>query len=420
MAEVIETAPPAEPTTTDARVFRGRTIAIRAAIVAVIGFIALAIGLAVDVERTCLSYLMAFAFVFTIAVGALIFLMTGYATNARWMSVVRRTTELVALPLPALAVLFLPIVFGAAWLYPWRSPSANLSAHDLEILQHRGSYLNLTFFTVRAVIYFAIFLIASFVLRRWSVRRDARIDALPPAGDEAANEAYLARDRKLASALLPPVGLAFTFAGFDWIMSLQPVWYSSILGFYLFAGGFLAAIAAVTLLSARLWHQEAGRGVVTPNHFHALGRLMFAFTVFWTYIAFFQAMLIRIANKPSEVTFYLERIEGGWKPFVYVLILGHFAVPFLILLMRPVKFRPRSMAAIAGWLLLMHLVDIYWLVIPSHVQGTMVLSWLDLAALAAVVGTAVAVAAWRQDGVLRVAEGDPFLAKGAMYRSKQL
>jgi hypothetical protein len=369
---------------------------------------------------------MAFAFVFTISVGGLIFLMTGYATNARWMSVVRRATEAVALPLPALAVLFIPLVFGAAWLYPWhwprpwQSPPPNLSSHDLEILQHRSAYLNLPFFTVRAAIYFAILLIASFLLRRWSVRRDARRGELPPEGDEVAAEAALGRDRTLASAMLPPVALAFTFAGMDWIMSLQPIWYSTIFGFYLFAGGFLAAIALVTILSARIWQRERGSGVVTPHHFHALGRLMLAFTVFWTYIAFFQAMLIRIANKPNEVTFYLQRTGGGWAVFVYLLIFGHFVVPFLVLLPRSLKFRPRAMAAIGAWLVLMHLADIYWLIIPAHVQGVMVVSWLDLAALAAVVGTAVAVAAWRQDGVPVIPPGDPFLARGATYRSTQL
>jgi hypothetical protein len=404
----------------DAPVFRGRKLVLGSAIVAVLGFIALGIGLAVDPERTWLSYLMAFAFVFTTAVGGLILLMCGYATNARWMAVVRRANEAVALPLPALAVLFIPIVFGAAWLYPWQSPPAGLSHHDLEILRHRRAYLNLPFFTVRAAIYFGVLIIPSFLLRRWSVRRDQHRGELPAGGDEIANEALLARDRKLASAMLPPVALALTFAGIDWIMSLQPVWYSSIFGFYLFGGGFLAALAAVTVIAAQIWKREQGRGVVTPHHFHALGRLMLAFTVFWAYIAFFQALLIRIANKPNEVTFFLQRVGGAWAVFVAVLILGHFLVPFLVLLLRPPKFRPRVMAGVGIWLLVMHLVDIYWLIIPSHAQGRAVVSWLDLAALAAVAGTAVAVAAWRQDGVRIIPEGDPYLAKGATYRSTQL
>jgi hypothetical protein len=404
-----------------ARVFDGRRLGLGAAIIAVLGFGGLGIGLEVDTERTFLSYLMAFVFVFTVTVGGLILLMAGYATNARWMSVVRRTTEAVALPLPALIVLFVPIVLGVAWLYPWVSPSPHLSAHELEVLTHKRAFLNTPFFAVRAAIYFAVFVIAAYKLRRWSLDREARRAHLPPPGDDLAAKAYLSRERMLSSGMLPPVALALTFAGFDWIMSLEPVWYSSILGFYLFGGGFLTAIAMVTILTERLWRRDAGGGVVTPNHFHALGRLLLAFVVFWAYIGFFQAMLIRIANKPNEVSFFLERIDGGWETFVWLLIIGHFALPFLVLLVRRVKFRPRAMALVGGWLVLMHLVDVYWLVIPSHVSARrQIVSWLDLCALAAVVGTSVAVAAWRQHGVRLIPDGDPFLIKGAAYRSKQL
>lgn len=394
------------------RTFHGRTAMAAAAIVAVLGFVGLAIGLAVDPARTWLSYLMAFVFVLTLSVGALILLMSGYAANARWMAVVRRANEVLALPMPALAVLFVPLLFGLDHLYPWRDP-AGLPEHAVHVLRGRAPYFNTAFFVIRAAIYFAIFVTASHLLRRWSVRRDATPIEAPPADVEAA----LARERIFASAMLPPVGLALTFAGFDWVMALEPVWYSSMFGFYVFAGGFLAALGGVTVIAARLWRRDAAGGALTPNHFHALGRLLFAFTVFWTYIAFFQALLIRIADKPEEVTFYLARLDGAWAVFVYVLVLGHFALPFLVLLLRAPKFRPGVMAAAGGWLVFMHLVDVYWLVIPSHAGGAMPLDWLDLAALAAVVGTAVAVAAWRQHGRPLVAPGDPYLPAGAAYRS---
>jgi hypothetical protein len=171
-------------------------------------------------------------------------------------------------------------------------------------------------------------------------------------------------------------------------------------------------------LTERVWTLERGAGVVTPHHFHALGRLLFAFVVFWAYAAYFQVHLIRMADLPEEVTFYLDRFEGAWWVFVWLLILGHFALPFLVLLRRSVKFRPRAMAAAGWWILVMHLVDVYWIVIPSQVQGQMVFHWLDLAALAAVLGTALAVAAWRQSGVRVIAERDPLLPEGALYRSK--
>jgi len=392
--------------------FAGKRIAAIAAAVAALGFIGLGVGLVVDPDRAWLSYLMAYWLVFSVSVGGLILLMIGYAANARWMSVVRRLTEVVALPLPALAVLFIALPLGAAWLYPWRTSPAHASHHQLEVLAHRAPYMNLGSFSVRGAIYFAVLIAASYLLRRWSMRRDAGTGERP-----ADPEVALGRERRFASAMLPPVGIAFTFAAIDWIMSLQPLWYSSIFGIYAFAGGFVAAIGLVTVFAARAWARDAAGGKLTPNHFHALGRLLFAFTVFWAYSAFFQAMLIRIANKPDEVTFYLSRVYGAWAVFVYLLILGHFAAPFLFLLPRKPKFQPRMMAVAGWWLLAMHLIDVYWLVIPSHVQGDQVLSWLDLAALAAVIGTAVAVAALRQHGIPIVPIRDPFLDQGAAYRS---
>ncbi len=393
-------------------VFAGRKVILASAAASVLGFALLALGLAIDPARAWLSYLMAIAFAVSTSVGGLILLMIGYAANARWMAVVRRPIEAVALPLPALAVLFVPILFGLPH-YPWHTPPAGLPPHELEILEHRAPYMSAAPFAIRAALYFAVFLVASMLLRRWSVRRDREEDReAPPPPEEA-----LSRERALSCAMLPAVGLALTFAAIDWIMSLEPIWYSSIFGVYVFAGGFLAAIALVTILAARLWARHGGAGAITRNHFHALGRMLFAFTVFWTYAAFFQAMLIRIADKPEEVTFYLHRTGGAWSVFVWILILGHFVLPFLFLMPRGVKFRPRAMAGAGAWLCAMHLADTYWLVIPSRVQGALVLHWLDLAALAAVIGAAVAVAAWRQHGVAVIGPRDPFLADGAAYRS---
>lgn len=392
--------------------FAGTRIAGLAAVVALVGFVGLGIGLAVDPRRTWLSFVMAYFFAFSVAVGGLILLMIGYAANARWMAVVRRATEAVALPMPVLAVLFIALPFGAAWLYPWQSAPPDATRHELDVLAHRSAYMNLTWFSVRGAAYFAILIAASYLLRRWSVRRDC-----PPIVRSSEPEVALGRDRRLASAMLPPVGIALTFASVDWVMSLDRLWYSTIFGIYVFAGGFVAAIGLVTVLTARIWSHGSAGGLVTRNHFHALGRMMFAFTVFWAYNAFFQALLIRIANKPEEVAFYVQRDHGVWRALIWVLIIGRFALPFLILMPRKPKFDPHLMSAVGRWLVAMHLVDVYWLVIPSQVPGGQPFSWLDLAALAAVVGAAVAVAAWRQRDVAVVAVGDPFLDDGAAYRS---
>ena len=396
----------------------GRVIAV-GAVLAALGFLVCAVGLAVAPVRTWLAYLTALSFAVSVAVGALVLQMAGLAANSRWMSVIRRLTESITMAFPVLALLFIPLLFGADLIYPWLGTEEVVPHHEAEVLHHREPYMNLGGFAVRGLLYFAVWILAAELLRGWALRRDRAVLAEPAVAPASAAdpEAALARDRALSSVLLPLVGLAITFAAFDWLMSLNRVWYSSIFGVYLFAGGFVAAIGLVIVLAERLCRAPEVAAIITPSHFHALGRLLFAFVVFWAYAAFFQAMLIRIANRPEEVVFYLERTGGGWEVFVYLLILGHFALPFLLLIRRAIKFQPRPLALVAGWVVAMHLVDVYWLAVPSRVQGGLVVHWVDLAAFAAVFGTAAAFAAWRQRGVPVIAVGDPMLPEGAAYRS---
>jgi Ni/Fe-hydrogenase subunit HybB-like protein len=390
-----------------------RPIAIAAALAAA-GFLACAAGLGIDPVRTWGAYLTAFTCAVSIAVGGLVLQMIAYATNSRWLSVVRRLTESTALALPVLAVLFVPIVLGAGHLYPWADGARALSEHQREVLAHRAPYLNLPGFAARGALYFAIWIAAAWLLRARSLRRDRK--GLRAGADP---EAVLARDRAISCALLPLVGLAITFAGFDWVMSLAPGWYSTIFGLYYFTGGFAAALALLLVLAAAAARSGDLAGAITADHTHALARLLLSMIVFWAYCAFFQAMLIAIADKPEEVTFYLERLRGPWPAFIALLAIGHFALPFLALLPRGVKRSPRAMAVAGAWILVMHVVDVYWLVMPEVVvEGGAVPHWVDLAALAAVMGSAVAFAAWRQRGAPLIARGDPFLAAGLRYRSR--
>jgi Ni/Fe-hydrogenase subunit HybB-like protein len=401
-----------------------RAVAVAAGLAAA-GFLASAFGLALDPERTWGAYLTAFAFAVSIAVGGLVFQMIAYATNSRWMSVVRRLAESTTLALPVLAVLFVPIVFGADQLYPWAGADGALGEHAREALAHREPYLNLPAFAARGAIYFAIWIAAASILRVRSLRRDrllaaTEVEAAPGAAAIDPEKA-LSVDRAISCALLPLVGLAVTFAAFDWIMSLAPGWYSTIFGVYYAAGGFAAALALLLVLARAASRSPSAplAGAMGADHTHALARLLFAIVMFWAYCAFFQALLIAIADKPEEVTFYLDRLRGPWPLLIALLVVGHFALPFLALLPRRPKRSARAMAAAGVWLLLMHLVDIYWLVMPELVgAGDAVPHWLDLAALAAVLGTAVAFAAWRQRGAPLLARGDPLLSAGLAYRSR--
>ncbi len=387
----------------DVGIFRTRALARRALAVGAAGLAFTALGALFRPARALASYLTAFACCTVTAVGALVFLMIGYATRAKWPTAVRRVTEGVAAALPALAVLALPVLFGARRIYPWLAAPADLAA---EVAAKRA-YLNWPFFAARTASYFAIWVFAAERLTRWSSERDTRIVD----GGETAHR----RERAFSSGMLPIVGLALTFAAFDWLMSLEPTWFSTAYGLYVYAGGQLAAFALITL--GVYAAQRAGQLAPTRYHYHALGRLTFAFVVVWAYLGYFQAMLIRIANKPEEVTYFIRRTEHGWLPFVWLLVAGHFVVPFFVLLPRRFKQEARPMAMLSVWILLMHCLDAHWLVVPAFGAHGAAPHWLDVAALAGVGGVAVGAAAWRLDGRLVVPLADPYLAEGLRYRS---
>jgi hypothetical protein len=361
---------------------------------ALLGLVVTALALVIEPERTLVGYLAAYVTASSVAMGALVLLLIGYATNARWLAAVRRKQETIVIVFPLLAVLFLPIAFGVHYIYGWAQEPA---------IARTRPWFDPAGFIIRSYVYLAVFIIAAEVLRRSSRRRDVS----PPAGDP---EVALRRDRRFAGAMLPPVALALTFASVDWVMTLMPDWVSSMFPVYFFAGGFSAGIAMLAILADR-WHVELG---LTGHHFHALGRLMFAFVVFWAYTAYFQGFLIQIANRPTEVAFYVDRLGNPWRFVLVGTVFFRFALPFLLLLPRSLKFRPRYVADVALVLLLGHVLDIYWIVIPSAHLGP---SWVGLVALVGITGACVAFCAWRCIGVPEVATGDPFLPAALRYQS---
>jgi hypothetical protein len=371
-------------------------------IAAVIGLVVAIIAIALDPRRALLGYLAAYTTVIAIAAGALVLLLVGYATNSRWLAPLRRVQEAVAIVFPVLAILFLPIAFGLEWIYVWADPSYQASGHEHHMLEAKRAWLNEPAFLIRSALYLGVFIVASEVLRRWSRRRDGTTPV-------PNSEAEMRRERVFAAAMLPAVGLALTFAAFDWLMSLQPTWFSSMFGVYYFAGSFGAAIAFISILASR-------QPTFTGHHFHALGRMLLAFTVFWTYTNYFQGFLIQIANRPVEVTFFIVRTTGGWDVVLWAVLITRFVLPFLLLLPRSPKYRPRYVAGVSMIVLLGHVLDLHWLVIPA-MEDAWLVHWADLAALLGIAGACVAFAAWRQLGVPAVPTGDPFVATGIRYES---
>ena len=391
-----------------APVFDGRKSTAALLGVALAGWAGVLAGLLSEREKTRFAYLTAFAFVVSIVLGALVLLMTTYIVGARWNAVVRRLNECIVSVMPVLALCFLPIALGLGDLYVWTAAPGTFPEHEQHALAHKQAYLNAPFFLIRAGSYFLLWTAAALLLCRWSVQRDGSApNAAPPA--------LHGRERTLSAAGLPLVSLALTFAAFDWLMSLQPLWISSIFGVYFFAGGFVASLGLVAFLSHAA--ARAGAELIRPPHFHALGRLMFGFTVFWAYIAFFQALLINLANRPEEAAFYVRRLAGGWQNVAWALVLARFVIPFLLLLPRGIKFHGRAMALIGLGLVGGHYLDMYWLVMPvAGGHGVLPNVW-DLAAACALVGTTGATAALWLRGRAVVPVGDPLLEQSAAYRS---
>lgn len=373
------------------------------AIVGGLGLVAsIGLGMA-QPKQFFFSWLFSFLFALSIALGAIYFVLITWAVQAGWGIVVRRIAENVMSVVPFLALLFVPILVGLTTLYPWSVPGA--AANDA-LLRWKSPFLNVPFFVARAVFYFAVWTVVALV---WS--RLSRIQ------DTTGNPKLSATLRRFAGPAVIAVGLTQTFASFDWIMTLEPHWYSTIFGVYFFAGSVLAFLCLLTLISASL---EAGgplRGVVTSEHFHDVGKLIFAFTCFWAYIGFSQFFLIWYGNLPEETIWFKIRLEGSWKAVSLLLAVGHFIVPFFFLMGRTVKRRRLPLMIGAWWMLVMHLLDLYWQVSPMmHPEGFRP-SILDLTCLAAILGLCMAVVGRIMVGRALVPIKDPRLAESLSFEN---
>jgi hypothetical protein len=378
----------------------------------VIGLALCAIGIVTDSRHALTSYLFAYATVLTVVLGALIQIMIGHVTAAHWFTILRRRTLMVTTAVPVLAVLALPLLLGVHVLYVWTSPT-HLPADVQASVVRKAAWLNVPFFVVRALIYLVVWIVLAEALRRWSLRLDST------QGSTAAF--VLRRQRRLSAIGLIGLGLTLTFAAFDWLMSLEPSWYSTIYGVYVFAGGILGALGLIAVMAYAMAYTARRRDdprhhAITPEHFGALGKLMLTFVIFWGYIAFSQYLIIWIGDIPSEASWYVSRSHGSWGVLAMIVAIGQFAVPCALLLSRELKRRPAALAAIGLWLLVMHVLDVYWLVLPALYPAGMQVSWLDLAALLMVGGFAAATVAWRARCWNNVPSGDPYLRDAMTYR----
>ena len=370
---------------------------------AVLGAAACALLGASNPKQFFFSWLVSFLFFLSLALGGLFFVLIQYATQGGWGIVLRRIGETIFALLPVMAVLFLPLLLGLRDLYSWAVPGA--AEHDA-LLRWKAPYLNVPFFLIRAAVYFAVWSFMALLYYRGSRGQDVT-------GDPAVS----ARLRRLAGPAIIVLALTQTFASIDWIMSLTPHWYSTMFGVYFFAGSFVGFIALLSILAAAMRQAGLLESVISAEHLHDMGKLLFAFTSFWAYIAFSQFFLIWYANLPEETTWYKARMEGSWLAISFFLMAGHFLAPFFYLMGRDVKRKGATLAFGAAWLLTMHFVDLYWQVMPTlHPEGFSP-SLLDVAALVAVGGVFVASASWLMRRHALVPLRDPRLAESLAFEN---
>jgi hypothetical protein len=347
------------------------------ALVAIVGWAASASGYVADPQRFHAAYLTAYLFVFTITLGAMFFVMMQHLTGAVWSVTMRRLAENVMATMPAMALLFLPIVLGLHSLYEWTHAEA---VAKNAILRGKAGYLNEPFFLLRALLYLGICTLIAWRLHRISLAQDASGGTAP-----------IHSARRWSAPGLVVWMVVGTLMSFDWIMSLDPHWYSTMFGVYVLSGGVLAFFALLTAIALWLRRARSLDEAIHGEHYHDLGKWLFALTVFWGYIAFSQYMLIWYANLPEETIWYKHRFTGTWLWASAALLAGRFLIPFNALLPRAAKRNLAWLGAMAVWIVAMHYLDLYWLVMPVFHPRGVEPHWMDAAALMSVCGTAALV-----------------------------
>jgi hypothetical protein len=343
-------------------------------IIALVALVLCAIGAFVDPHQFSYSWLFAFAFFFTLCAGCFFWTIVHHATDAEWSVVVRRQLENLAALLVVLALLFVPILLLRHHLYAWMDIPPGVEPS----LDSKRAYLNWSFFLGRAVFFFGFFILASLFLRRFSVQQD-----------KDGNPRFTIWMRKVAFTSLPLFALCLTFGAFDWLMSLNYRWFSTMFGVYIFAGAAGSSMSLLVLVITALRQAGYLKDVVTLEHYHIMGKWMFAFCVFWAYIGFGQYMLIWYANMPEETEYFITRNTESWWVLSMLLVIGRFFGPFAILLLRSIKKQPHRLCYVAGWILCMQMLDMYLVILPAlHGTGVHVSIWdfVSLIAIGATLG----------------------------------
>jgi hypothetical protein len=368
---------------------------------AVITLILLGLSIVLDPTRSLVNSLVLFIFILTLGLGCLFLVALEFTVNATWSIPLRRISENLAALAPFSLLLALPVLFGLGHLYEWTH--GEVVATD-PILKGKSGYLNIPFFLVRFAIFYLVWFVGYLVLVGGSRSQD-----------RTANPTFSRRAARFSPVFIILLVITVTFAAFDWIMSLSPHWYSSIFGIYLMVSAMVAGVAATTLVASMLKLEGFLPAEIGPDHFYNLGALLFALNTAWAYIAFAQFLLIWYGNLPHETVWYAVRSRNGWGTLSWILIVGHFIVPFLALLTRSAKTDLRRLRWVATWVLAAHALDMYWLISPSvRATGTPIgwqELWIPFAAFA------VGVFVWIRQSTMSpmIPTGDPRLERALHF-----
>ena len=342
----------------------------RALVVGAVAAAATAVGAFLDADGFFRAYLVAWLLWLTVATGCLGLLLIHPRTGGRWGLALRRPMEAAARTMPVIGLLAVPLFFGLDRLFLWADHARVEGDH---LLEHKAVYLNPVAFTARTVVALALFALFAFLLARRSAAQDVE-------GDRGKAWSM----QKLASIGLLLFVIAMSFLGFDWLMSLDPYWFSSLYGGIFLAGAAIASLTFLIVVASWLAEREPMSAVYTAKRFHDFGTLLFAFVMFFTYLCISQFIIAYQGNLPEEVTWFKERFHGYWAWVAVGLLVFHFFFPFLILLHRSVKKKARTLARIALFVLFMRWVDLIWQSRPTFVHEGLPVTWIDAAATVAV------------------------------------
>ena len=327
------------------------------------------------------SYLMAYLFWIAIPLGCLALVMLHNLVGGGWGFLILRFLEAGTRTLPLMALLVAPILLGLPRLYIWARPDAVAADH---LLQHKSVFLNVPFFLGRTALYFAVWMLLAYFLNRWSSEQDRREDPV-----------LRRRLNNISGPGLVLYALTVSLASLDWVMSLEPGWFSTIYSALFMAGQVLSTLAFAIVVLVILASRSSLSEILLPRYLNDLGNLLMTFVILWAYMAFSQFLIVWAGNLPDEIAWYLPRLKGGWQWMAWALIVFHFVLPLLLLLFRRVKRKIRLLSTVAAAMLVIRLLDVFWTVKPAFDHGGLRFHWLDWGLLAAMGGIWVAVFFWQ-------------------------